>query len=79
MKYWNLRDLRKKGSEKAKVTGTRAMKCTAYYNTKYGCKKARYLFNKKINIGQIVQKLKCRDDINNIGIEKQKYWKQMLK
>lgn len=34
--------------------------------------------NKKINIGQIVQKLKCRDDINNIGIEKQKYWKQML-
>lgn len=25
-----------------------------------------------------MQKLKCRDDINNIGIEKQKNWKQML-
>lgn len=24
------------------------------------------------------EKLKCRDDINNIGIEKQKNWKQML-
>lgn len=51
MKYWNFRDLRKKGLEKVKVIGIRAIKCIVYYNIKYGYKKVRYFFNKKINIG----------------------------
>lgn len=46
---WNIKTQKseeKRLKKKAKVTGTRAMKCTAYYRTKYGYKKARYLKNK---------------------------------
>lgn len=46
---WNIKTQKseeKRLKKRAKVTGTRAMKCTAYYRTKYGYKKARYLKNK---------------------------------